>query len=196
VSAASQQLLSEHLWRDEEVLWSGRPIAAGPVATQAARRAFFNGLGAAIGSATIGFLVIGKLTLRFGVGVFELAVIAGAIGALVFVGWTATRVWWGGGALAARTVYAVTNRRVLMVQGNDEFWVGRREIADVAIRGGDIRIRRQLTDVERRQSADSGLEDRLADRIEIGTREIVLAAVPDPRRVLELLQTLKHPSAS
>lgn len=196
MNAAAHQLLTAHLWRDEEVLWSGQPLDAKPVAVHAARRAFLNGLGAAIGSTFIGVYVIAKLGMEFGVGMFELALVAAVLGTVGFAAWTAIRAWWGGRRLAGRTVYAVTNRRVLVVQGDEELWIGRREIADVAIRGSDITVRRHLTDAERRQSRDGALEDRLADRIEIGTREVVLAATPEPRQVLDLLQTLQHPSAS
>ena len=196
MNAAAQESLTAHLWRDEEVLWSGQPLDAKPVAVHAARRAFFNGLGAAIGSTFLGVYLIAKFTLRYGVGVFELALVAAVLGTVGFAGWTAMRAWWGGRRLAARTVYAVTNRRVLVVQGDEERWISRREIAAVAIRGSDITVKRHLTDAERRQARDSGLDERLADRIEIGTREVVLAATPEPKRVLELLQTLQHPSAS
>jgi hypothetical protein len=196
VNAAAQELLTSHLWRDEEVLWSGQPLDAKPVAAHAARRAFFNGLGAAIGSTFVGVYVIAKFTLSYGIGVFELALAAAVLGTVGFAGWTAVRAWGVGRRLAGRTVYAVTNRRVLVVQGDEELWIGRREIADVAIRGNDISVKRHLTDAERRQSRDSALDEKLADRIEIGTREVVLAATPEPRQVLDLLQTLPHPSAS
>ena len=196
MNAAAQELLTAHLWRDEEVLWSGQPLDAKPVAAHAARRAFFNGLGGAVGSTFVGLYVIAKLGLEFGVGVFELALVAAALGTLGFAGWTAMRGWWGGHRLAGRTVYAVTTRRVVVVQGDEELWIGRHEIANVAVRGNDITIKRHLTDAERRQSRDSSLDERLADRIEVGTREVVLAATPEPRQVLDLLQTLQHPSAS
>jgi hypothetical protein len=196
VNAALQELLDQHLWRDEEVLWYGQPTAVGPVALNAARHAFRNGLATAVGSAVVGVIALAKVSLEFGIGLFELSLIAGAVGFVVFVGASAIRAWSRARILAGRTVYAVTNRRVLVVQGDDEHWVGKREIAGVAIRGGDIRVTRQLTGVELRQAADSDLDERLADRIQIGTRELVLAAVPEPQRVMDLLQTPQRPSAS
>ena len=193
---AAQESLTAHLWRDEEVLWSGQPLAAGPVAKHAARRAFFNGLGAAVGSTFVGVFLIAKFTMRFGAATFELALALAAVAVVGFVALKALGSWWRGRELAARTVYAVTNRRVLAIQGDDELWIGRREIASVAVRGGDILIRRLLTGAEQRRASEGELDERLADRIEIGTREVVLAAAPEPHRVLELLQTLQHPSAS
>lgn len=196
MNATAQEVLDRHLWRDEEVLWTGQPIAVGPVAIHAARHAFRNGLATAVGSAVVGVIVLAKFSLEFGIGLFELALIAGAGGLVVFVAWSALHAWVRGRALAGSTVYAVTNRRVLVVQGDDEHWVGRREIASVTIRGSDIRVTRDLTGAERRRAADSDLDERLADRIEIGTRELVLAAVPEPQQVLSLLQTPRHPPAS
>ena len=198
MNAVAQELLRSHLWRDEEVLWSGQPVAAGPVARQAARRAFFNGLGAAVGSTFVGVFVIAKLTMRLGAGAFELALVVAVLAVIGFLLLKALASLWRGRELAARTVYAVTNRRVLALQGNEELWIGRREIASVATRGGggDIVIRRQLTGSEKRRASEGELDERLADRIEIGTREVVLAAVPEPQRVLDLLQTLQQPSAS
>lgn len=198
MNAVAQELLQTHLWRDEEVLWSGQPLAAGPVARHAARRAFFNGLGAVVGSAFVGVFAIAKFTMRFGAGTFEAALVIAILAVIAFVLVKALASLWRGRELAARTVYAVTNRRVLAVQGTEELWIGRREIASVALHGGggDIVIRRQLTGAEQRRASEGELDERLADRIEIGTREVVLAAVPEPQRVLALLQTLQHPSAS
>ena len=196
MNAAAQQSLNARLWRDEEVLWAGQPLAAGPVARHAARRAFFNGLGAAVGSTFVGVFLIAKFTMRFGAATFELALAVAAVAVVGFVALKALGSLWRGRELAARTIYAVTNRRVVAVQGEQELWIGRREIASVAIRGGDIIIRRVLTGVEQRLASEGELDERLADRIEIGTREVVLAAVPELQRVLNLLQTLQHPSAS
>jgi hypothetical protein len=196
VNALAQELLRGRLWRDEEVVWSGQPLASGPVARHAARRAFFNGLAAVVGGSFVGIFMIAKFTATFGAATFEMALAVALVAVTGFVGLKALGSWWRGRELAARTVYAVTNRRALMLQGDDELWIGRREIASVTIRGGDIVIRRRRTDVEQRLASEGELDERLADRIEIGTREIVLAAVPEPQRVLDLLQTLQHPSAS
>jgi len=196
VNPVLQESLDQHLWRDEEVVWYGQPTAVGPVAIHAARHAFRNGLATAVGSAVVGVIALAKVSLEFGIGLFELSLIAGAAGFVLFVGGSAMRAWSRARVLAGRTVYAVTNRRVLVVQGDDEHWVGKREIAGVSIRGGDIIVRRALTGVEVRQAADSDLDERLADRIGIGTREVVLAAVPEPLRVMALLQTPQPPSAS
>jgi hypothetical protein len=194
VNAALQELLNQHLWRDEEVLWSGQPTAVGPVAIHAARHAFRNGLATAVGSAAVGVILLAKVTRT--VGLFELGLIAGAGGGAVFVAWNAVHGWLRGRRLAGRTVYAVTNRRVLVVLGDEEHWVGKREIAGVKLRGSDITVTRALTGAEQRQAVGGDLDQRLADRIQIGTRELVLAAVLEPQRVMAFLQTPQPPSAS
>lgn len=194
MNPALQELLKQHLWRDEEVLWSGQPTAAGPVAIHAARHAFRNGLATAVGSALVGVILLAKLTANL--GLFELGLIAGAGGGAVFVAWSAIHAWWRGRTLAGRIVYAVTNRRVLVVLGDEEHWVGKREIAGVKLRGSDITVTRALTGAEQRQAVGGDLDERLADRIQIGTRELVLAAVPEPQRVMAYLQTPQLPAAS
>jgi hypothetical protein len=196
VNAAAQRLLETHLWRDEQVLWEGQPLAAGPVAAHAARHGFFRALGTAIGMTVVGTVVLVKLSYEFGSGLLKWGAIIGAPGLAAFVGWRAMRDWRRGRGLAATTVYAVTNRRVLVVQGDDEHWVGVREIAGVHLRDGDIIVRRSLTDAEHRWRASANLEDEVADSLEVGTREVVLAAVPEPARLAQLLQTLQHPTAS
>ena len=196
MSVLAERLLQSHLWNDEQVLWQGQPIAAAPVAATAAREGFWRGLGTAIGLAVAGIVILIKLSPDFGTGFLKYGAIVGAIGLGGYVVWSAVYAGLRGRRLAGSTVYAITNRRVVMVQGEEERWVGIREIADVRTRGSDVVVERKLTDAELRWRASSAnLEDQLADTIAVG-REVVIAGVPEPARVVALLQTLQHPAAS
>ena len=196
MNSAAQDQLQRHLWRDEEVLWQGQPLAAGPVAAHAARHGFWEAVGTAIGAAVLGIVVLVKVSAEFSAALLEAGAIVGAVGLVGYVAWMAFGAWQRGRRLAGATVYAVTNRRVMVLYGDDEHWVGAREIAGLRVQGGDIVVQRSLTDAEHRWRASASLEEEVADHVEVARREVVLAAVPDFQRVVALLQTLQRPTAS
>ena len=103
--------------------------------------------------------------------------------------WSRARV------LAHLTAYGVTNRRVLMVRGEEEQWVGLRELERSEVRGQDVVVMRGKTATEHLWQSQGENRGAMA-QADIVNRELVLAAVPDPQRVAGIIQTLLHRPAS
>lgn len=196
---AARRLITPHLWDGEEILWCDLPQAKGGVALASARRSFYMTLGGLSSIAIIYLVIESNVTENSGERLGLLITGAVLTGVALVVG---TLSAWVRGALAARSMaYAVTNRRVLIVRGNDVEWVGGRGLDDVAIRGNDVVLMPRRSELEelwnpQRPVPDQGLGRELVERANDARRELTLAAVRDPQHVLALVQTLQHPTAS
>jgi len=190
----ARRLVEPHLWAGEELQWCDQPVAAGPVAMAAMRKGFYGSVGAAV--AVFIFAVYVRGAFRSidpqsdTVILIASAVIVGlvlAFGALV--AWSRAR------RLVHLVAYGLSNRRIIMVQGDDVQWIGLRELEDVRLEGNNVVVRRGRTATEQLW-ADQGERGHGTARAEVVAREVTLAALPSPEQVVSLIQTLIRPSAS
>jgi hypothetical protein len=200
---SARQLLTPHLWGDEEILWSGRPHTTAAVAAAAARKGFWGTIAAVSGLAVFFLYAAVSFTRKddLGGGVFFVVLGAVIIGAVLIARTAAA--WMRGRHAAAGTAYGVTNRRVMIVRGDELDWIGPRQLEDVAIRGQDVVITRQRSEIESLWDPEApGFDDEhpgqglIEHANAVAHRELTLNALSDPRRVASLIQTLKPPAAS
>jgi hypothetical protein len=207
-----------HLWRDEEILWCDRPLTTGPVAAASARKGFYKTLTALGGLAflfvysavsLLGERDLGALSLpALGAGVLTVGAILAARTA-----WD----WLRARRAALDMAYGVTNRRIIVLQRGEVDWIGPRGLDSVEVRGQNVIITRQRSAIEQLWHPDAvpldistdylNEDDTSGEGIEVGEafvdkanvvayREVTLASVADPRRVADLIQTLKQSAAS
>jgi hypothetical protein len=190
----ARQLLESHLWADEQLVWCDQPLASGPVAKAAARRGFYASFGVAAG--VLGFFVIARRVLiQITGGTDEVVLGVGVLAALAVLGFGALSKWSRARVLAHLTAYGITNRRVIMIRGEEEEWVGLRELERSEVRGEDVVVMRGKTASEHLW-ASQGENRHVMARADVVNRELVLAAVPNPQHVAGIIQTLLRPSAS
>jgi hypothetical protein len=192
--AGARRLIEPHLWAGEELLWCEQPLAAGPVTMAAMRKGFYGSVGAAVGVFIFALYARGAFRAvdprTDTVMLIASVVIAGlvlAFGALV--AWSRAR------QLVHLVAYGVSNRRIIMVQGEEAQWTSVRELEHVSLDGSDVVVRRGRTATEQLW-ADQGERGHGIARAEVVAREVTLAAVPSPAQVMSLIQTLIRPSAS
>lgn len=200
---AARRLLAPHLWRGEEVLWCDLPQTSLAVAAVSARQRFFTTVAAVSGLAMV-FLYFGIDMIRKddpAPGVFILT-IGGIIVGAVLIGRTVAG-WIGGQRAARGMAYGVTNRRVVIVRGEDVDWVGPRQLEDAVVRGASVVVTRQRSELEALWNPEApgfGDDDApgqgLIDKANAAQREMTLAALRNPQHVLGLVQTLQRPTAS
>ena len=191
--AGARHLIEPHLWAGEEVLWCDQPLAAGPVAWHAGRKGFYGAVGTA---ATV---LVFALFIRGPFRDLEPATdrkiqIAGFVAAALILAFGAISAWSRARRLAHLVAYAVSNRRIIMVQNDEVQWVGARELESVRLIGSNLVVTRGRTETE--QLWAEQVQRRTVASAELVAREVVLAALPEPQRVLSLVQTLQHPTAS
>ena len=197
-------MIAPHLWDTEEILWCDVPETAAAVAVASARQGLFKAI-AAISTLAIVFLYLGIDWLgkddAIAPGAFIL-VLGGIIVGTTLLGRTAV-AWLRGRLAARRMAYGVTNRRVLIVQGDLLDWVGPRTIEDVVLRGDNVVVTRSQSELEALWSPEApGFSDDDApgqgfiDKVNQAHREMTLAAIRDPQHVLALVQTLQQRTAS
>ena len=200
---AARRFIAPHLWDGEEILWCDLPQAPGAVAAAFARQGFFTTMPAVSGLAVF-FLYFGINMIKKDdpwPGIFMLGLGAVIIGVVLS---TRTLSAWVRGRHAARgTAYAVTNRRVLIVRGEDVDWAGPKQLEDVVVRGNNVVVTRQRHQLESfwKPDAPGSVDDNapgqvLFDKANAALREMTLAAVRDPLQVMALVQTLQHLTAS
>ena len=200
---AARRLLAPHLWDREEVLWCDLPQGTNAVAAASARQGFFATVIAVSGLAVV-FLYAGTSFIRKddpSSGVFVLGFGAALISAVLM---GRTMMAWLRGQRAARGMaYGVTNRRVLIVHGDELEWVGPKQMEDVVIRGGNVVVTRQRSELESLWNPEApGFVDEntpgqgLIEKANTAQREMTLAALRYPQHVLALVQTLQHRTAS
>lgn len=200
----ARRLLTPHLWDGEQLLWCDVPQTGSAVAAASARKGFYTTL-AAVSSLAIFFFYFSfsmfdnrnrvESFFMLGAG----AVVIGSI-----LAFRTVAAWLRGRFGVRGLAYGVTNRRILVVRGTDLDWVGPRQLEDVAVRGHDLVVTRRLTDIESlwtpqtsRLADDDSAGGYLLERAEVAAhRELTLAALRDPLRVMALVQTLQHPTAS
>jgi hypothetical protein len=136
-----------------------------------------------------------------GPGIFML-LLGGGVVAAALIGRTVT-AWIRGQHAARRMAYGVTNRRVLIVRGEEVDWVGPRQLEDVVLRGGNVVVTRRQSNIEGLWNAEapSFVDENtpgqgLIDVANSARREMTLAGLRDPVHVMNLIQTLTHPLAS
>jgi hypothetical protein len=192
--SGARRLIEPQLWTGEELLWCDQPIAAGPVASAAARKGFFGAMGVAVGVVVFFAFVRGAFmnvdpqtdtTLLIVSGVAAVAVLAfGTISA-----WSRAR------RLAHLVAYGVSNRRIIMVQGDDTQWVGGKELESVRVEGSNVVVTRGRTQTEHLW-ASQGENRAPIQKAETVARELTLAALPNAEQVAGVIQTLLNRSAS
>lgn len=185
--------ITPHLWTGEEILWCDQPLAAGPVASAAARKGFYGALGGAAGA---------LIVARYLLDVFrdvdsdtnaKLWLVSLGVGGAVLAFGTIS-AWSRARRLVHLVAYAVTNRRILMVQGDDVQWVGLRELESVHLSGTSVVLMRGRTETEELWANQENR--RSAMKAESVARELTLASLPDPHQVFSLIQTLQQRTAS
>ncbi len=192
--AGARRLVEPHLWSGEELLWCEQPVAAGPVAMAALRKGFYGSLGAAVG--VFIFLLYARGALRsVDPRTDTVMQIASVVIAGLVLGFGALVAWSRARRLVHLVAYGISNRRIMMVQGEDVQWTGLRELEDVRLEGSNVVVRRGRTATEQLW-ADQGERGHGTARAEVVAREVTLAAVPSPAQVMGLIQTLIRPSAS
>ncbi|HEY6090933.1 MAG TPA: hypothetical protein VIV83_03000 [Gemmatimonadales bacterium] len=201
--ASARALIQPQLWDGEELLWCDLPRAASAVAAASARQGFLQTVGAVSGL-TIVFAVLGLDFLDNRDA--SLGIVLLVLGALVVGGALTARTllaWVQGQRAARRMAYGITNRRVLVVRSDHVDWVGPRGLEDVVMRGDDVIVTRQRSEIESLWNPEApgfGDDDApgqgLIEKANAAQREITLASLHDPQRVLHLVQTLKYSAAS
>jgi len=192
--AGARHVIEPRLWTDEKLTWCDQPLSAGPVAAAAARRGFYASLGAAAG--VFGFVVLLRGALReIGVQSDAVVLLGGALAAMAVLGFGTLSAWSRARRNAHLAAYGVSNRRIIMVRGDEEQWVGLRELENVEIRGGDVVVMRGKTATEHLWASQGETRNAL-EKADVVNRELVLAAVPNPPQVAAIIQTLLRPSAS
>jgi hypothetical protein len=193
--AAARALAAPHLWAGEEVLWCGQPVAVGPpVARAAARKGFYGSVATAVGAFIFVSFVRGSLHEADPATDTKLLIGSAVLAALVLA-FGSISAWARARRLASIVAYAVTNRRIIMVQGEDPQWVGLRELEDVQLHGSDLVARRGRTDTEELWVNQGERRSELI-KAEVVSREVTRAALGEPERVLALVQTLRQLTAS
>jgi len=126
--SGARRLIEPQLWTGEELLWCDQPVAAGPVASAAARKGFYGAAGAAAGTFIFIMFVRGAFRDVDPQTSRTLLIVAGAsAGAVLAFG--AISAWSRARRLVHLVAYGVSNRRIIMVQGEDVHWVGAKEPA-------------------------------------------------------------------
>ncbi|PYP38805.1 MAG: hypothetical protein DMD48_08620 [Gemmatimonadetes bacterium] len=190
----ARPLIQPHLWAGEEVQWCDQPVAAGPVASAAARKGFYGAMGAAAGVFVFSLFARGAFR-EVDSEAYTILPIAGAVAAALVLAFGAVSAWSRSRRLIHLVAYAITNRRIVMVQGEEVQWVGLRELEDARIDGNDVMVRRGQTETEQLWARQGENRPPVA-KADVVAREVVLAALPDPHRVAVLIQTLKRSAAS
>ena len=176
------------------MLWSGQPVSAGPVARAAARKGFYASIATAIGVFIFVTYVRGSFH-ETDPGTDSKLWIGSLVAAALVLAFGTISAWARARRLASVVAYAVTSRRLIMVQGEDLQWVGLRELEDVQLHGNDIVARRGRTNTEELWVNQGERRGELI-KAEVVSREVTLAALPEPQRVLTLVQTLLQRTAS
>jgi hypothetical protein len=192
--AGARRLIEPHLWSGEEILWCDQPLTAGPVARAAARKGFYGAAGVAVGVFIAGVYVRGAFW-EFDPRTDRILLIASAALAGAVLAFGAVSAWARARRLVHLVAYAISNRRIIMAQGEDVSWVSLRELEDVRLEGVNLVVRRRRTDTEQLWVQHGEQRPALA-MADVVAREVTLAALPEPPRVLALLQTLQNRTAS
>ncbi len=200
---AARRFIEPHLWDGEEILWCDLPQAPSAVAAASARQGFFGTI-VAVSGLSVFFLYLGGSFIKNDdpwPGVF-LLVLGGIVVTAVLMARTLT-AWLRGRRSAHRMAYGVTNRRVMIVRGEDVDWVGPKQLEDVVLRGNNVVVTRRRSELESLWNPEApGFADDdtpgqgLIDQANAAQREMTFAALRDPHRVMALVQTLQHPTAS
>jgi hypothetical protein len=192
--SGARRLIEPQLWTGEELLWCDQPVAAGPVASAAARKGFYGAAGAAVGTFIFIMFVRGAFREVDPQTSRTLLIVAGAAaGAVLAFG--AISAWSRARRLVHLVAYGVSNRRIIMVQGEDVHWVGAKELEDVRVEGPNVVVTRGRTQTEHLWASQG--ENRPAmEKAEAVARELTLAALPNAEQVAGVIQTLLRRSAS
>ena len=192
--SGARRMIEQHLWAGEELLWCDQPIAAGPVASAAARRGFYGAGGAAVGTFVFVMVVRGAFRDAYPQTDRTLLMVGGAAAAAVLAFGTIS-AWSRARRLIHLVAYGVSNRRIIMVQGEDVQWVGAKELEDVRVEGPNVVVSRGRTQTEHLW-ATQGEGKTAGEKAEVVARELTLAALPNAQQVAGVIQTLLRRSAS
>jgi hypothetical protein len=200
----ARRLLTPHLWDGEQLLWCDLPQTGSAVAAASARKGFYATV-AAVSSLAIFFVYFSfsMFDNRDRVGSI-LMLAAGAVVIGSIIAFRTVAAWVRGRFGVRGLAYGVSNRRILVVHGTDLDWVGPRQLEEVVVRGHDVVVTRRLTDIESlwtpqtsRLADDDTPGGYLLERADVAAhRELTLVALRDPLHVMDLVQTLQHPTAS
>ena len=124
----------------------------------------------------------------------KLLVVGGVLAAAVLAFGTIS-AWSRARRFAHLVAYGVSNRRIIMVQGDNVHWVGARELEDVRMEGPNVVVTRGRTQTEHLW-ASQGENRAPIQKAETVARELTLAALPNPQQVADVIQTLLNRSAS
>lgn len=191
--AGARALITPQLWANEEIVWADQPLAAGPVAAAAARKGFYGAVGVAVSVFVFAQFARGAFN-DLDPETSRKILVASVIAAGATLAFGAISSWSRARRLAHLVAYAVTNRRIIMVQGEALEWVSLRELEDVRVSGNSLVFRRGKTQTEHFWASQSNRGE--LEPAEAVGREVTLAALPDPQRVLQVIQTLQQRTAS
>ncbi len=192
--SGARRMIEPHLWSDEELLWCDQPVAAGPVASAAARKGFYGAVGAAVGTFVFVMFVRGAFLDADPQTDRTLLIVAGAAAAAVLAFGTIS-AWSRARRMVHLVAYGVSNRRIIMVQGEDLHWVGAKELEDVRVEGPNVVVSRGRTATEHLW-ANQGENRPPVEKADAVARELTLAALPNAQQVAGVIQTLLRRSAS
>ncbi len=192
--SGARRLIEPQLWAGEELVWCDQPLAAGPVASAAARKGFFGAMGVAVG-VVVFFAFVRGAFINVDPQTDTILLVVGGVVAAAVLAFGAVSAWSRARRLVHLVAYGVSNRRIIMVQGDDTHWVGAKELENVRVEGSNVVVTRGRTSTEHLW-ANQGENRAPIQKADTVARELTLAALPNPQQVAGVIQTLLKRSAS